>query len=44
MKNGDRWVTPRDDFKEISNDLNVNMKVNFDNDENIILSKDNVPK
>ena len=39
-----RGAHQRDDFKEISNDLNVNMKVNFDNDENIILSKDNVPK
>ena len=39
-----RGAHQRDDFKEISNDFNVNMKVNFDNDENIILSKDNVPK
>ena len=39
-----RGAHQREDFKEISNDFNVNMKVNFDNDENIILSKDNVPK
>ena len=39
-----RGAHQRDDFKEISNDFNVNMKVNFDNDENVILSKDNVPK
>ena len=39
-----RGAHQRDDFKEISNDFNVNMKVNFDIDENIILSKDNVPK
>ena len=39
-----RGAHQRDDFKEISNNFNVNMKVNFDNDENIILSKDNVPK
>ena len=39
-----RGAHQRDDFKEISNDFNVNMKVNYDNDENIILSKDNVPK
>ena len=39
-----RGAHQRDDFKEINNDFNVNMKVNFDNDENIILSKDNVPK
>ena len=39
-----RGAHQRDDFKEISNDFNVNMKVNFDNDENIILSKDSVPK
>ena len=39
-----RGAHQRDDFKEINNDFNVNMKVNFDIDENIILSKDNVPK
>jgi len=38
-----RGAHQRDDFKEINNDFNVNMRVQFDNDENILLSKDNVP-
>ena len=38
-----RGAHQRDDYKEINNDFNVNMRVQFDSDENIILSKDNVP-
>jgi len=38
-----RGAHQRDDYKEISNDFNVNMRVQFDSDDNIILSKDNVP-
>ena len=32
-----------DDYKKINNDFNVNMRVKFDSDENILLSKDKVP-
>tara|TARA_Y100000287_G_scaffold181532_1_gene177769 strand:+ start:980 stop:2728 length:1749 start_codon:yes stop_codon:yes gene_type:complete len=38
-----RGAHQRDDYKEINDDFNVNMRVQFDSDENIILSKDNVP-
>ncbi len=38
-----RGAHQRDDYKEINNDFNVNMRVQFDSDENILLSKDNVP-
>ncbi len=38
-----RGAHQRDDYKEINEDFNVNMRVQFDSDENIILSKDNVP-
>jgi len=37
-----RGAHQRDDYKEINNDFNVNMRVQFDSDENILLSKDNV--
>ena len=38
-----RGAHQRDDYKEINDNFNVNMRVQFDSDENIILSKDNVP-
>ena len=38
-----RGAHQRDDYKEINDDFNVNMRVQFDSDQNIILSKDNVP-
>ena len=38
-----RGAHQRDDFKKINNDFNVNMRVKFDSDENILLSKDKVP-
>ena len=38
-----RGAHQRDDYKEINNDFNVNMRVQFDSDNNILLSKDNVP-
>ena len=38
-----RGAHQRDDYKEINNDFNVNMRVKFDSDENILLSKDKVP-
>ena len=38
-----RGAHQRDDYKEINNDFNVNMRVQFDSDDNILLSKDNVP-
>ncbi len=38
-----RGAHQRDDYKEINNDFNVNMRVKFDSDSNILLSKDNVP-
>ncbi len=38
-----RGAHQRDDYKEINNDFNVNMRVKFDSDDNILLSKDNVP-
>ena len=39
-----RGAHQRDDYKEINNDFNVNMRVQFDDDDNILLSKDNVPE
>ena len=38
-----RGAHQRDDYKKINNDFNVNMRVKFDSDENILLSKDKVP-
>ena len=38
-----RGAHQRDDYKKINNDFNVNMRVKFDRDENILLSKDKVP-
>ena len=38
-----RGAHQRDDYKEINDNFNVNMRIQFDSDENIILSKDNVP-
>ena len=38
-----RGAHQRDDYKEISNDFNVNIRVKFDSDDNILLSKDKVP-
>ena len=38
-----RGAHQRDDYKEINDDFNVNMRVKFDSDENILLSKDKVP-
>jgi len=38
-----RGAHQRDDYKEINNDFNVNMRVQFDSDDKILLSKDNVP-
>ena len=38
-----RGAHQRDDYKKIDNDFNVNMRVKFDSDENILLSKDKVP-
>ena len=38
-----RGAHQRDDYKEINNDFNVNMRVQFDSNDNILLSKDNVP-
>ena len=38
-----RGAHQRDDYKKINNDFNVNMRVQFDSDENILLSKDKVP-
>ena len=38
-----RGAHQRDDYKEINNDFNVNMRVKFDSNNNIQLSKDNVP-
>ena len=38
-----RGAHQRDDYKELNNDFNVNMRVQFDSDDNILLSKDNVP-
>ena len=38
-----RGAHQRDDYKKIKNDFNVNMRVKFDSDENILLSKDKVP-
>ena len=38
-----RGAHQRDDYKEINNDFNVNMRVKFDSDNNILLSKDKVP-
>ena len=38
-----RGAHQRDDYKEINNDFNVNMRVQFDSNNNILLSKDNVP-
>ena len=38
-----RGAHQRDDYKEINNNFNVNMRVKFDSDSNILLSKDNVP-
>ena len=38
-----RGAHQRDDYKEINNNFNVNMRVKFDSDENILLSKDKVP-
>ena len=37
-----RGAHQRDDYKKINNDFNVNMRVKFDSDENILLSKDKV--
>jgi len=38
-----RGAHQRDDYKELNNDFNVNMRVQFDSDDKILLSKDNVP-
>jgi|ETNmetMinimDraft_27_1059897.scaffolds.fasta_scaffold01386_2 succinate dehydrogenase / fumarate reductase flavoprotein subunit len=38
-----RGAHQRDDYKEINNDFNVNMRVQFDSNNNILLSKDKVP-
>ncbi len=38
-----RGAHQRDDYKKINNDFNVNIRVKFDRDENILLSKDKVP-
>ena len=38
-----RGAHQRDDYKKINNDFNVNMRVKFDSDDNILLSKDKVP-
>ncbi len=38
-----RGAHQRDDYKKINNDFNVNMRVKFDSNENILLSKDKVP-
>ena len=38
-----RGAHQRDDYKKINNDFNVNMRVKFDSDENILLSKAKVP-
>ena len=38
-----RGAHQRDDYKKINNDFNINMRVKFDSDENILLSKDKVP-
>ncbi len=38
-----RGAHQREDFKDLSSEFNVNMKVQFDSNENIELSKDNLP-